>query len=407
MVFNFASVPFDEAIRFFRQKVNLPTEKWNDIWEGMHSRAFVVAGAIKSELLSDLRQAVDKGIAEGTTIAGFRKSFDDTVKRNGWDYKGGRGWRTGVIFDTNLRTAYAAGHYEQMTEPAVLSARPFWRYIGGLSVNPRPLHLQWNGTVLPADDPWWKEHYPPNGWGCKCKVVSQSQDELDRGGLSVSGKAPNDGHYEYADKTTGEITRVPNGIDPGWAYNPGRVAWGERISSSAMAGWKAEGAKAWERLTPGDFSTYDRPAVLPQDEPKASLGARAKTTIEVEGILRKLLGGEEKTFSFKNKGFRSDVLVNARTLAGHVDPARSEYLPFLPESLGDPYEVWLAFEKHKGTGQVVLRQRIIKVVKTGAKEGMLVVTNAVNGVMEAWTLIPVENLEYLNRQRVGRLVWKR
>ncbi len=81
MTIDFSKLPFDEAIEFFRQKVNLPTEKWTDIMDGMHSRGFVVAGAMKDELLSDLKIAIDKAIAEGTTINDFRKSFDDTVKK--------------------------------------------------------------------------------------------------------------------------------------------------------------------------------------------------------------------------------------------------------------------------------------------------------------------------------------
>ena len=124
----FASVPFKEAIDFFRQKVNLPTEKWTDLMNEMHSRAFVVAGAMKSELLSDMRTAIDDAISKGTTITEFRKAFDETVKKHGWDYKGNRGWRTGVIFNTNLRVAWSAGHYKQMTDPDVLKARPYWRY---------------------------------------------------------------------------------------------------------------------------------------------------------------------------------------------------------------------------------------------------------------------------------------
>ena len=101
----YQSLPFRESIQFFRQKLNLPTRAWTDIWEGMHSRAFVVAGAVQTELLTDFRTAIDKAIVDGTTLQEFRKDFDKIVNRHGWSYKGGRGWRSRVIYETNLRTA--------------------------------------------------------------------------------------------------------------------------------------------------------------------------------------------------------------------------------------------------------------------------------------------------------------
>jgi len=120
-----------------------------------------------------------------------------------------------------------------------------------------------------------------------------------------------------------------------------------------------------------------------------------------------VLGADKKAYGFKAGDFSYDVLVNAKTLAEHIDPARSVYLPFLPETLENPFEVWLSFEKHKGTGKVVLRQRIIKAVETGKKEGLLMVTNSVNGVMEAWTVVPTTDMKYLTRQRIGKLIWSR
>ena len=158
-------LPFDEAIKTLRQKINLPSATWDEIWQEMHTRAFTVAGAMSDALLQDLRDAIDKALAEGGSFTDFQKSFDQTVKKYGWDYKDKRGWRTDVIFNTNMRTLFSSGHYQQMTSPAVLKERPYWQYIGGLSEHPRPLHLQWSGTVLRADDPWWETHYPPNGWG--------------------------------------------------------------------------------------------------------------------------------------------------------------------------------------------------------------------------------------------------
>src|SRR3990167_1320138 len=133
----YGSLPFDEAIRFFRQKVRLPTRTWTDITHGMHARAFVVAGATKDELLADFQGAIDRAIAEGTTLEQFRRQFDSLVAKHGWEYNGGRNWRSRVIYDTNVRTAYSAGRYEQMTQPDVLAARPFWQYKHGDSVVPR------------------------------------------------------------------------------------------------------------------------------------------------------------------------------------------------------------------------------------------------------------------------------
>ena len=45
MAVKFGSLAFSEQIAFFRQKLNLSTQAWTDIWEAQHDRAFVVAGA--------------------------------------------------------------------------------------------------------------------------------------------------------------------------------------------------------------------------------------------------------------------------------------------------------------------------------------------------------------------------
>jgi uncharacterized protein with gpF-like domain len=161
----YGSLPFAEQIDFFKQKVNLPTESWTDLWQGMHARAFVVAGAMREGLLIDLRGAVDKAINKGTTLAEFRKDFDALVEKNGWTYNGGRNWRTQVIYDTNLRQSYNTGREKQMADPELRKLRPYGLYKHGDSIVPRPEHLAWNNTVLPLDDPWWATHTPSNGWG--------------------------------------------------------------------------------------------------------------------------------------------------------------------------------------------------------------------------------------------------
>ncbi len=212
MAVNYGSLPFLEAIAFFRAKLNLPTKKWDDLLGAAHDRAFVVAGAMQADLLADLRAAVDKAIAEGTTIETFRKDFKQTVAQRGWTgwtgqgTKAGEAWRARVIYDTNLFTSYSAGRTKQMKEVAEL--RPYWRYRHSpASVEPRPEHVAWDGIILRHDDPWWATHTRPGGFSCKCYIETLAERDMKKQGLAVTDK----------DK----IPFPNSGIDKGWDYQPG------------------------------------------------------------------------------------------------------------------------------------------------------------------------------------------
>lgn len=215
---------FAPAVAFFRRKLNVPTERWNDLWRGHHAHGFMVAGAAQTALLDDFRVAVDAAIADGESLAQFRARFDDTVARNGWDYNGTPGWRSRVIYETNLRTAWAAGRWQQLNDPDLAILKPYLKYnhLDG-QANPRVEHEAWDGLVLRRDDPWWDSHYTPNGWGCKCWVTAVGKRDLERMGKSGPDKAPDGGTYSWTDRKTGEAFDVPVGIDPGWDYNVGKA----------------------------------------------------------------------------------------------------------------------------------------------------------------------------------------
>jgi len=356
---DFKTVPFEEAITFLREKVNVPTETWDDLWQGMHSRAFVVAGAMKQELLSDFHDTINKAISDGETITDFRKRFDDIVTRHGWSYKGKRGWRTGVIFHTNMRTAYAAGQYAQMQ--AGKKERPFLRYIGGLSENPRPLHLEWSGMVLPFDDPWWNTHRPPNGWGCKCQIVSHSKSELKRDGHTVSKKGPDDGTYPWTNPRTGEVHTIPKGIDPGWDYDPGRTAWGSDHAKRVLD--EAEGP--WVDLDPMGPTAFGRPEILPVVTTTTALFRRSQSESGLRRGLKKSIGGDEMVFidplgeqTLVNQAIVDHMLAKTARLDG-----REQFFPLIRELIEDPYEIWGNFSRNEATGKVGLRKKYVKGIR--------------------------------------------
>jgi hypothetical protein len=267
---NYGSLPFKEQIAFFRQKLNVPTRAFTDVMGDAHDTSFMVAGAYKADLLTDLRGAVQDAAVDGGGLNQFRKDFDSIVERHGWSYKGGRNWRTRVIYETNMRASYMAGRYIQLTDPEALQTMPYWEYHHDpLVKEPRAEHLAWDGLVLPADDPWWDTHFPPNDYGCMCTVYPRSEHDLERMGKAAPDDAP---PVRYVERTVGasgpspRTVMVPEGIGPGWDYPPGKsVAQHVReLVTDKLATWPSDiGAGAFagmaDVLTPlieRDFSQW-------------------------------------------------------------------------------------------------------------------------------------------------------
>ena len=241
--------PFAEQVAFFRNKIGnlVPTTHWDDLKRSAHDTGFMVAGAAKADLLADLATAVDRAVTEGKSIEAFRKDFRSIVQQRGWHGWTGEGspkmeaWRTRIIYTTNANTAYAAGRHAQ------LQAFSFWIYRHSDAVNhPRPQHVSWNGLTLPKDHPFWKTHYPPNGWGCHCYVVgTRSANGAKRLGGDPNKALP-DG-WDAIDQKTG----APAGIDKGWDYAPGAsVTHTVQAMASKTVQWPYTLAKAYMQSVP-------------------------------------------------------------------------------------------------------------------------------------------------------------
>ncbi|HEV2556817.1 MAG TPA: phage minor head protein [Bosea sp. (in: a-proteobacteria)] len=224
-------LPFDEAIAFLRDKLSVTSTGWTDIWQKANAKAFTVAGATTDALVEDFRREVMRALESGTTLAEFRQGFDEIVRKHGWEHVGKPGWRARVIYETNLSMAYSAGRYVQQTEPETLLAFPYWQYVHSGARHPRKQHLAWNGLVLRADDPFWDWAYPPNGWGCGCRVRPVSESGMRRQGRAATDVAPERIETTTVNKRTGEVLKGSEGVDPGFDYNPGK-AWREQPAAS-------------------------------------------------------------------------------------------------------------------------------------------------------------------------------
>ena len=195
---------------------------------------FTVAKSAGFDVLGDVADAVDRAQAQGQTFAQFQADLEPLLRKKGWWGKKqtvvgpdgrprvvrlGSPRRLKTIFRTNLRVSAAAARWERIQDRK--DRFPYLMYDAVNDSRTRPQHLEWDGLVLPVDHPFWKTHAPPNGWGCRCILRQLSEAVMRRRGLEVS--PPEIRTREWTNRPTGETRAVPEGIDPGWDYNPGEA----------------------------------------------------------------------------------------------------------------------------------------------------------------------------------------
>lgn len=207
---------FKSAVSFLRKKTALTPKQYQMLDDECRSKAFTVSGYTSLQVLQKFLDELTQAVEEGTTKKDFMESMNDFLVRNG--FEGLNPFHADVIFRTNMQSAYNAGHYKSMTDETTMKLRPYWKYITAGDGEVRETHAQMDGRIYAADDPIWDIWYPPNGYRCRCSVVSMTKKQVERSGIPVSTKPPYDVDYD-----TGEILyRYP---DKGFSNNPAKDTW--------------------------------------------------------------------------------------------------------------------------------------------------------------------------------------
>lgn len=206
---------FEDAINYFKDKVVLSPSQFYKIANEYKSLAFTVSGYSKVEILKKFYEELLKAMEAGTTMEDFKKDMNAFLIAKG--YEGLTNFQADNIFRTNIQTAYNSGHYKTMTEPMVMKLRPYWQYVAVMDNVTRLAHRGMDGKVFRADDPIWDTWFPPNGFRCRCNVVTLSERQVKQRGLKVLDDAP-----KYVEVDGHTVPLIP---DHNFDVNPGKVTW--------------------------------------------------------------------------------------------------------------------------------------------------------------------------------------
>lgn len=427
-----------DAVAFFRAKGDIFSWDYTDIAKEGHVHAFTVAKATTADVLRALREEVDKSISTGQTFDEFKKALRPRLDELGWwgkhevldgdtgeitNVQLGSNRRLRTIYQTNVQTAYMAGRYKRYLDNA--ADRPYWRYIAIMDSRTRPAHSALHGKVWRFDDPIWEVIWPPNGWGCRCRVQALTEGEFRALGVHLQDGRSAIETREMAVNKDGDTVTV-QGVrytddqgkykvfwpDPGWDYNPG-AAW----SRFDPAGFKGEdiGVAPITPAPPGrvikaidnlpNWKDAGRPDLRAPNVPRLPAPELLPISATREDALQQLLDalldpGEAMRVvatPVEEVAIRSELLPH---MVEKAENSRERYANFIIPALEDPFEVWLT-PYDDGT----YRKRYIALFE-GRSDLLMIVRENRDGSL-LWDLYNLMqgDSKSLNKSRQGTLLY--
>lgn len=418
----------EDAVRWFERKGDVLSWDWPDVWREANVHAFTVAKATSIDVLSAIRKQVSLAIGEGKTFADFKKALRPQLEDLGWwgqkevldgdtgeltKVQLGSARRLRTIYQTNVQTAYMAGRYTRLVGNAAV--QPYWRYVAVMDGRTRPAHAALNGKVWRWDDPIWEVIWPPNGWGCRCRVVALTQAAFEQLGVPLESGA--DAIVEHQVPITRDGVKVSvKGVryldergkekvfwpDPGWDYNPGAEwarfdAGGQKSERVVKA---LDDIPTWSALGRPDLRNVDPTLRLPDP---GELPAAPTRALAHRLMLDALLPGGQIMRTVATP--IEQVIIRAELLP-HItakeQDARERFASYVVPTLEQPFEVWLT-PYDDGT----YRKRYIGLFQ--ARNDLLVVVRENRDGSLLWEVYNVLQAasKRLNQLRFGTLLYVR
>lgn len=181
--------PNSRAAANIRDRTRVKREVFDTLLPEMKARAFEVTGIDDMKSLGRVQEAVAK-IPEGGDWRTARKQVAAEIAEQWSATSGGANpenlaeaakRRAETILQTNVFQAYSASHYAE--QQAFKDSFPYLKYITRGDSHTRASHAELDGKILPVDDPFWKDHYPPWEYGCRCIVVGMTLEEAEAAGV--------------------------------------------------------------------------------------------------------------------------------------------------------------------------------------------------------------------------------
>ena len=337
----------ENVVKFLQARKPEIRFDYDEIMHEAHSSVFTVAKITKIDLLSDIQKSLSEAYKDGRRFDEWQKDIKPLLAKKGWlgdvsvtnpntgetkrIYVGSRRLRR--IFNTNMRVSVAKARYESQMN----SHAQYFRYVAILDSRVRPNHKKLHGLILPKTDKFWDKNYPPNDWGCRCKVQALTEDEVKSEGWQVSKSAP----LNIAGKD--------------WAYNVGKANNKDKILKEKIKKIDKDSALAKAALSELKTLEQDRKLYVWQQNINHAIDELIIKNDKRSPISVFQIGAINEFIAKKVKEILNIELKNA-----HIMADKKAILHVRPERKGE-YGQALSVDEMKHIPQVLLQAKSVSV----------------------------------------------
>lgn len=222
--FLFGPVPHADAIDFIRSKPVVSREVFDQLLPELKARAFVISGVECANTTQRVRDriaelpaggdwnAIKKDVA--SDISPFLVDENaDPEERDAQIASASR--RAELLIRTHGFQAYQTAAFQVADRQK--DVFPYFQYVTMEDHRVRSGHAALDGIILPQDSVFWRDHYPPWDYGCRCQCVPISQEDHDAEKEKDDEREPDDRMILDQARTrelevSGRLVRGPNRI---------------------------------------------------------------------------------------------------------------------------------------------------------------------------------------------------
>jgi hypothetical protein len=283
----------------------------------------------------------------------------------------------------------------------------------------RPAHRAMDSIIKPVGDPFWKAHYPPNGYRCRCSVISLTESQAKkRGGVTADDDVPDnakpDKGWEYnGGEARGEgikralaqklerCKKLGFGVDSGSCNKNSASLLADIAAKLAtidvMKNKNAEavkGQETWQSMKLKDLRVLKKD----YDTPSPIIDHSAADKEQAVDMIRNAIGIKDGKSVSVTTPIGTVIIID--DLIPHIvekrEDARERYANFIIPTLTNPLEIWKV-EYDDGS----FRYRFVKLFDS--KYEIMIIANVRYDGVILWNIMQRET-KNMNKLRVGELI---